>query len=137
MSGPVRVDEPQRFPRARAGSRRGRAPLSASQRASASHIVHSIEYGTLSDESDTGTPASRSLRIGIARSPISCRLNRSLAMCMKLGVTVTMTPSFFMRAIWSSVASMTWTITQRRSWIGTTSLMASLGPQHPFELGSR
>ena len=46
-------------------------------------------------------------------------------MYMKFGVTVAMTPSLFMRAIWSSVASMTWTITQRRSRIGTTASMAS------------
>ena len=46
-------------------------------------------------------------------------------MYMKLGVTVAMIPSFFMRAICSSVASMTWTITQRRSRIGTTASIAS------------
>ena len=46
-------------------------------------------------------------------------------MDMRLAVTVAPAPSRFMRAIRLSVASAAWTIAQRRSWIGTTSPIAS------------
>ena len=46
-------------------------------------------------------------------------------MYMKFGVTVAITPSVFMRRIWSALASITWIMIQRRSRIGTTRSIAS------------
>ena len=44
---------------------------------------------------------------------------------MKFGVTVAITPSAFMRRIWSALASITWIITQRRSRIEICASIAS------------